>query len=150
MAGIVADRVGASRTIIWLLATVVLAPLVFVFVPGSANLLPLLLVNSVAIGCAFYALRGIYFALLDEGCVPVALTGTATGLISLVAFTPDIFIPAIAGYLLDAYPADGLGYQIFFGILGAFSVAGVGFTVLFRYVVSQQTAATRAGTALQL
>ena len=150
LAGIVADRFGTSRTIIWLLAAVVLTLLVFVFVPGSANLLPLLLVNSVAIGCAFYALRGIYFALLDEGFVPEAITGTATGLISLVAFTPDIFIPAIAGYLLDVYPDDGLGYQIFFGILAAFSIAGVGFTVLFRHVVSQQTAAPRAGTALQL
>jgi MFS family permease len=63
----------------------------------------------------------------------VALTGTATGLISLVAFTPDVFIPALAGHLLDRYAAGGVGYRYFFLILALFSVAGIGLTLLFRY-----------------
>jgi Na+-driven multidrug efflux pump len=91
-----------------------------------------------------YALRGIYFALLEEGAVPMALTGTATGLISLVAYTPDVFIPVLAGHLLDRYAAGGVGYRLYFLILAIFSVTGIGLTLLFRRrIVAQRAAAAR-------
>jgi sugar phosphate permease len=70
----------------------------------------------------------------------LALTGTATGLISLVAYTPDVFVPALAGHLLDRYPAGGVGYRIFFLILAIFALAGAGLTVLFRRRVSGRRA----------
>jgi MFS family permease len=135
-AGFVADRWTASRTILWLLVTLASCLLLFVIIPGGPRLLLLLFINSIAIGCVYFALRGIYFALLEEGAIPIALTGTATGLISLVAYTPDVFVPALAGHLLDSYAADGLGYRYFFLILALFAVGGVGFTLLFRYCVN--------------
>jgi len=88
------------------------------------------------IGFVIYALRGIYYALLEEGDIPVALTGMATGLISMVAYTPDVFIPALAGHLLDRYAAGGAGYRYFFLILAVFSIAGIGLTLLFRHRIS--------------
>jgi nitrate/nitrite transporter NarK len=138
IAGAIADRTTASRSVLWWLLTLALCLSLFVIVPGGARLLPFLLVNSAAIGCAFYALRGIYFALLEEGAVPLDLTGTATGLISLVAYTPDVFIPAFAGYLLDRYPSEATGYRIFFATLMAFAIAGAALTVLFRRMNSTQ------------
>jgi predicted MFS family arabinose efflux permease len=95
LAGFVADRLTASTTILWRMATLALCLLLFVIIPGSPHLFLVLLCNSIMIGCAFYGLKGIYFALLEEGAVPLELTGTATGLISLVAYTPDIFIPRL-------------------------------------------------------
>ena len=92
------------------------------------------------IGIIIYALRGIYYALLEEGAVPVALTGTATGLISMLAYTPDVFVPALAGHLLDRYSAGGVGYRYLFLILAMFSVAGVGLTLLFRHRISGRPA----------
>ena len=56
----------------------------------------------------------------------MALTGMATGLISMVAYTPDVFVPALAGHLLDRYAAGGVGYRYFFLILAAFSPLGWG------------------------
>lgn len=47
----------------------------FLIVPGDPRLFLLLLVNSIAIGCALYALRGIYFALLEEGDSSVGIDG---------------------------------------------------------------------------
>lgn len=135
-AGFLADRWITSRTIIWLFVALASCLLLFVIVPGGPQLFPLLLVNSIMIGCVFYALRGIYFALLEEGAIPVALSGTAIGLISMVAYTPDVFVPAIAGHLLDRYPAGGLGYRYFFLMLAIFAVAGVGLTLLFRRRIS--------------
>ena len=69
--------------------------LLFVIIPGGPHLFLLLLVNSIVINSVYYALRGIYFALLEEAAIPSALTGTATGLISLVAYTPDVFVPVL-------------------------------------------------------
>jgi sugar phosphate permease len=136
VAGLVADRWITSRTVLWLLLTLASCLLLFVIVPGGSHLVVLLVVNSIVIGCLFFSLRGVYFALLEEGAVPLALTGTATGLISLVAYTPDVFIPALAGHLLDRYPAGGLGYRIYFLILASFCLGGAGLTLLFRRRVS--------------
>jgi len=135
-AGFLADRFTTSRTTFWLLVVMGFCLFLFVWIKGSPALFYLLLINSIAIGCAIYALRGIYYALLEEGKIPVLLTGTATGLISLVAYTPDIFIPIIAGHLLDRYPAGGLGYRYFFLLLGLFAVAGAFLTIVFRRSIS--------------
>lgn len=135
-AGFLADRWTTSRTIVWLFVALASCLMLFVVVPGGPHLFPLLLINSIVIGCVFYALRGIYFALLEEGAIPIALTGIATGLIYLVAYTPDVFVPAIAGLLLDRYPSGGLGYRYFFLMLARFAVAGVGLTLLFRHRIS--------------
>jgi sugar phosphate permease len=132
VAGLVADRWTTSRTTLWLLLALASCLLLFVIVPGGPHLFLLLLLNTLVIGCIIYALRGIYYALLEEGAIPVALTGTATGLIAFVAYTPDVFIPALAGHLLDRYATDGLGYRYFFLILAAFAVVGAGLTLLFR------------------
>jgi predicted MFS family arabinose efflux permease len=132
-AGFVADRWTTSRTTLWLLIALASCLLLFVIVPGGPHLFLLLLVNTIVIGCVIYALRGIYYALLEEGAIPVALTGTATGLIAFVAYTPDVFIPALAGHLLDRYAVGGLGYRYFFLILAIFAVAGAGLTLAFRY-----------------
>ena len=135
-AGVVADRWTTSRTALWLLTALAACLLLFVIVPGGPRRYVLLVVNSTAIGCALYALRGIYYALLEEGAVPLDLTGTATGLISVVAYTPDVFMPLLAGHLLDRYGAGGVGYRYFFLILALFAVCGIGFTLMFRYCVS--------------
>jgi predicted MFS family arabinose efflux permease len=135
LAGFLADRWTTSSTILWLLMTLAVCLLLFVIIPGGPHLFLFLLFNSIVIGCVFYALRGIYFALLEQGSVPAELTGTATGLNSLVAFTPDVFIPALGGRLLDRYAPGGVGYRYFFLLLALFSMAGIGLTLAFRYVV---------------
>jgi MFS family permease len=135
VAGFIADRYIASRSIFWSFVALAVCLLLFAVVPGGAHLVPLLLGNSIAIFCLIYALRGIYFALLEEGGVPLELTGMATGLISLVAFSPDTFIPALAGHLLDRYPVGGLGYRYFFLILTMFALIGIALTLVFRISV---------------
>jgi hypothetical protein len=71
-----------------------------------------------------YVLRTLYFAVFQEGYIPLGLTGTAVGVISVVGYTPDIFIGPIMGYLLDESP--GLyGHQQVFMVLSVFSILGV-------------------------
>jgi len=62
--------------------------------------------------------------LFEEAKVPVALTGTAVGLVSLIGYTPDIFVNYVAGILIDGSPSL-IGYQHFFWFLSGFAFAGV-------------------------
>ncbi len=80
-----------------------------------------------------YALRGIYFALFEEARVPLALTGSAVGLVSVIGYTPDIFMGPLMGYLIDRSPG-ALGHQHVFGVLAAFAAVGLIATLLFQRV----------------
>ena len=97
VAGFVSDKFGIARLgIAWLFA-VLIGPafLVFSILPGNSAMIPAMLGNVALASLAVFAMRGIYFALLEEGGVPVAVTGTAAGIVSAVGFTPDIFMPLL-------------------------------------------------------
>jgi hypothetical protein len=92
----------------------------------------------VLIAVAVYALRGIYFSLLEQGGIPFAVTGTATGIVSVIGYTPDIFMPVLGGMILDANPgADG--YQNLFLVTAALSFVGL----VAAYIVYRKIQATR-------
>ena len=124
VAGLIADRVGSAKAVFGAFVLMTSGFLVFALVPASPSLVPLLLVNVALISSAVYALRGIYFSLLEQGGVPVVYTGAATGVISILAFTPDIFLPALGGVILDAAPGPR-GYQHFFLLITVFSLIGL-------------------------
>ena len=79
-----------------------------------------------------YAIRSLYFAAMQEGQIPLGITGTAIGLISVIGYTPDIFMGPIMGKFLDDSPGE-LGHQHLFTFLACFSVAGLIATVVFRF-----------------
>ena len=56
--------------------------------------------------------------------MPVAITGSAVGLVSVIGFTPDIFVLFVAGLLIDNSPGL-LGHQHFFMFLSSFAVVGL-------------------------
>jgi MFS family permease len=136
-AGFVADRIGTARAIVGLFLFMTLGFLLFGFLPGSPALVPLLLINGGLIAIAIYALRGIYYALLEQGGVPVAVTGTAVGLVSVIGYTPDAFAPVLAGLILDAYPG-ARGYQVLFLLMGGLSFVGlVAATLIYRRIQAE-------------
>ena len=113
VAGFVADRLGIARSVAFLFLVLMASFGTFAFLPGRAALIPLMLANVALASLAVFALRGIYFALLEEGGIPMAVTGTAGGIVSVIGFTPDIFMPLLGGLLIDRYPGPQ-GYQAFF------------------------------------
>ena len=123
-AGFIADKIGTAKAVVGSFILMTSGFLIFGLIPGAPNLVPLLLVNVAVISGAVFALRGIYFALMEQGGIPIAVTGTAAGLVSIIGYAPDIFIPPLAGTILDAYPgADG--YQRFFLLISALSFVGL-------------------------
>lgn len=70
-----------------------------------------------------YAARVLYFAVMEEGKIPLLLTGTAVGIISFVGYTPEIFAGPLIGYFLDTSPGKE-GHQNVFWMLTIFSAIG--------------------------
>jgi nitrate/nitrite transporter NarK len=123
-AGFLADKAGASRTVSWCFAVLILSFGVFILIPGHPRLVFVLIVNTAIASLAIFALRGIYFALLEEGGIPLVVTGTAAGIISVAGYTPDIFMPMLGGVLLDRYPG-GRGYRYFFAVVLVLCMLGL-------------------------
>ncbi len=123
-AGIIADRLSTRKTIIGAfclgMASYVLLSAIFPGTQGAGIILANLLISFLA----FYALRGIYFALFEETHVPGILTGTTIGVVSLIGYTPDIYFYSIVGRILDNNPGVEGFYQFFYLQLGI-AIAGL-------------------------
>lgn len=123
-AGLLADKIKPSRAVTGAFLMLVVAYGVMAAMPTTASMLWLLWIDTAVVAIAVYALRGVYYALLEEGNVPLYLTGTAVGFVSIVGYTPDIVMPIFMGWLLDTYPG-ALGHQYLFGALAFGAIAGV-------------------------
>ncbi|HET6566227.1 MAG TPA: MFS transporter [Xanthomonadales bacterium] len=90
-------------------------------VPGAAWIL---LSNILVGSLAMFGLRSLYFALLEDARIPAAITGTAVGIISVVGYSPDVFVSYVGGVMLDRSP--GLeGHQHYFWFLASFAALGL-------------------------
>ncbi|MDD7912992.1 hypothetical protein [Polaribacter ponticola] len=78
-----------------------------------------------------YALRGLYFAIIEETKTPIQLTGTLVGIISVVGFTPDIFMSLFVGYMLGENPTI-IEYQHLFSYFSIIPIIGLLATIGFR------------------
>ena len=100
------------------------------------GLFSIITMNTLVTGIAIFGLRGLYFALLQEGQIPMSITGTTVGLVSVIGFLPDIYVAALAGYLIDRTPGLG-GFQDLFVVLLVFSIIGAGATMMFRMTANK-------------
>lgn len=139
-AGFFADKFGVAKSIAILFVVLIASFIVFAILPGSPALLPVMLVNVAIVSIAVFAIRGIYFALMEEGGVPLAITGTAAGIISVIGFTPDIFMPLLGGKLLDTFPGV-TGYRYFFLTTAAICCVGlVASLLIYRGIAKKRSA----------
>lgn len=123
LVGLLVDR---FKITLWLLLS-----LLFCVVGGilfaSGSIAPgttaLFFISVVVIGIGVYAARALYFGVMKVGRIPLVLTGTAVGIVSLVGYTPDIFAGPAYGYFLDTYPGEQ-GHQYVFWMLTGFSAVG--------------------------
>jgi len=81
------------------------------------------LITIAAASAGIFALRGLYYAIMGEGRIPIAYTGSAVGLVSVIGYTPDIFMGPVMGLLLDEFPG-ATGHHYLFAIVAAFSLVG--------------------------
>ncbi len=123
-AGLLGDRFGVARVTVLAFAILLACHLFFALDTPANPAAWVLLGNTVVTCAAMFGLRGLYFALFEEERVPSAVTGTAVGFVSVVGYTPDIFVSLVGGMLLDASPGIA-GFHDLFYFLAVFAAAGL-------------------------
>ncbi|WP_171022346.1 MFS transporter [Thalassotalea litorea] len=132
VAGVIADKIGIGKTVTSIF--VLLLASFLIYLPFGDAETVWIKVNIVTTFLLVFAIRAIYFALLEESQVATSRTGIAVGIISVVGFTPDIFFAPIAGRLLDGAPGV-TGFHHLFLLLAVISVIGaVASYRLFVYI----------------
>lgn len=110
----------------------------------ALNSLGLLIATVIFIGLMTYAIRGLYWAILDSCKIPLRITGLAIGIVSVVGYLPDVFIPLINGYLTEHYPG-ALGYTLYFGYIAFVGVLGTLAALALRARINHSMANDKAG-----
>ncbi|MCF7761976.1 MAG: MFS transporter [Cephaloticoccus sp.] len=123
-AGFLADRVGAIKMTRVSFALIVIGSSVLAtgVIESGVFWIYILSISTASLG--IFALRGLYFAIMGEGCIPLAFTGSAVGLVSVIGYTPDVFMGPLMGQLLDGTPGAG-GHQQVFAVVAGFALTGL-------------------------
>ncbi|MPQ66691.1 MULTISPECIES: MFS transporter [unclassified Pseudomonas] len=120
-----------------LLATLGILGLIVFPALGSIGVL---VATVIFIGLMTYAIRGLYWAILDTCKIPLRITGLAIGIVSVVGYLPDTFIPLINGYLTENFPG-ALGYKLYFGYIAFIGGLGTLAALALRALVNKKAGA---------
>jgi len=120
--GFLGDKYGKENILAICLAGATLG-LVFMIVFPQLNTIYFMLAIVLLIGVLTYAIRGLYWAILDDCDIPLHVTGLAIGVISLIAYTPDIFLPQINGFIAARYEGVTV-YHLYFGYIAVMGAIG--------------------------
>lgn len=124
-AGFIGDWADPQKVLSILLVLASLSLALMALVPAnSAALLMILIV--LLIGLLSYGVRGLYWATLGRCDVPNKIKGLAIGIISMIGYFPEVYLPLLSASLIEQYPS-GDGYKIYYlivssaGLLGAYA-----------------------------
>ncbi|MCI9546194.1 MAG: MFS transporter [Lachnospiraceae bacterium] len=71
-----------------------------IFLTGNLTLVPLCIGITIVLSYLANVIKATYWSIMGDAGIPVASTGMATGVISLIALTPDIFVsPVISRFI---------------------------------------------------
>ena len=121
-AGFIGDWSSPEKVLSILLALASFSLAMMAFLPASAAALFMLAV-VLLIGLLTYAVRGLYWATLGGCNVPNKIKGLAIGIISMIGYFPEVYLPLLSASLIEQYPG-GLGYKIYYLILSIFGLFG--------------------------
>ena len=133
-AGLLADRFGVARLTMVSLLILGIGSAVIAAGAFRPGMTVFFFATLIATSAAVFALRGLYYAMMEEGRVPFGDTGSAVGIVSVVGYTPDIFMGPLMGILLDRWPGE-LGHQYVFAVLALSALVGLMASILFWRVV---------------
>jgi len=130
--GLVVDRFKVSLWLFYSFVASAIGGLLFATGIIAPSTVVLFFLSVVVVAAGVYAARALYFAVMQEGEIPLVLTGTAVGMISVVGYTPDIFAGPAYGYLLDSNPGEPGHQNVFWMLTGFALVGGVASAIYYR------------------
>ncbi|HEY8125507.1 MAG TPA: MFS transporter [Methylocystis sp.] len=123
-AGYLADRVGAPLLIVCCFLLLAAGSAVLASGAIGAGMVWMFVLTIIFTSIGIFALRGLYFAIMQDGKIPMAHTGSAVGLMSVIGYAPDIFMGPLMGYLLDHWPGPA-GHRHLFWVVTMFAMLGL-------------------------
>lgn len=123
-AGLLADRIGAATMTVSSFTLLAFGSLFLASGMIGSGMVFVFLLTIVCTSMGIFALRALYFAIMREGKVPPAYTGAAVGLVSVIGYTPDVFMGPLMGYLLDQSPGPA-GHQHVYWVVTGFALLGL-------------------------
>lgn len=119
--GFLADKIGRPTTIKIALAGAALTLVAAALLPVSGFAISAVVV---LLGIFLYAIRGTYWSLLGMSKIPAIMMGTAIGLISFIAYLPDIILPQMNSFLWATFGDQG-GYVSYFIVSAVLGIIGI-------------------------
>ena len=101
----------------------------------TSKIVAVCVVITVILAYLVNVLKSTYWSILGEAGVPLAMTGIATGIISFIALTPDIFVAPIISRFLAYGEAGGnveLGFNMMLVWMVVWAVLGVFSAILLK------------------
>lgn len=148
--GMIADKIGSvPKVIIACYILMVLALAAFSFLPSSSSMATVAVIMMLLFCVGIFAMRGIYFAPVGQTDIPKAFVGTAIGVISVIGFFPDVYMNALVGTLMDAFPG-AQGYKYTFFVMLAFAVVGLIASVVLVRMLNKQSKVAAKNAADEL
>lgn len=137
--GFLADWYSREVVMAWLMVLASISLLSVIFLPLGGHIyliLPLVLV----IGYLTYAIKGLYWSMLDFCPIPPHLTGLAIGVVSFLGYMPDTLLPLYDGFLSRNFDrAHSL--KIYFITIAASGFIGAALCLWFRRINLRRLAA---------
>lgn len=119
--GFLGDRLGATKALAMSTIGLIVSSAVVLLLPASPSMMVPYTITYLIFTAFRGASRGQYYGPLRESGVPLALSGTATGLIATIGYSGDAYLPLISGKLLDTMEKT-TAMHIFVGILICFGL----------------------------
>ncbi|WP_417133228.1 MFS transporter [Rubneribacter badeniensis] len=149
--GFIATKIKSpSKAIMGGLILSVAALVGFILFPQDPSGAVVASVLVVVFGFTTYGAFSIGSSPLSEVKIPMAIFGTASGLLSVVGFMPDVFIHTWYGAMIDAQGTAAFnaifGFEIMFAVIGCFCLVMV-LRTLKKHFASEMRADADAETA---
>jgi len=123
--GVMADRIGRKKVIIYGTTLRIIAPIFLLFARSWVWVIPGMVLNAVA---SIY--MPAFNAMIAES-LPVENRGQAYGAYRMVTSTPAMFMPLVSGFYLDVM---GVGPAVRYGLMMFIVAAGVATAVRAKYL----------------
>ncbi|KNZ40630.1 MFS transporter [Acetobacterium bakii] len=133
-----------AKVLVSIMALTAISGIILAFLPTTQAMLVVAIIVVLVAGFFTSGAYGIASSQFTESGVPTRIFGTATGILSVIAFLPDMFVYPMAGKWLDQNPGI-TGYQYIFYFIIAFSLAAVFCSLAIRIYAQKKVKLAEVG-----
>lgn len=148
-AGFISDKVGSRiKFFQYAFVGMTVFALAYVIIPAGRSSIPWIIITFIVYGLCLYSIKALYFATIDEVMVPKHLAGTASGVISLCTYAPEMFLYTVSGSMVDKYVGTATPLKGYTNCFIAMSVlSAIGFVSAMVLYKMNKKARAEAGQA---